>query len=329
MIFFYILLLFLLITLLIKSADLVVESLKKFSKMAHAKIVIVSSILLAVATSFPELFIGVTSAIDKAPDLTLGNVLGANIANISLVAGLSALIAGGVVIHSQFIKREVLVAAVAGLIPMALVFDGSLSRIDGIILLLFYIAYSASFFKDRFMQIAEGHQLQGYIHRFIENIEHPKVDINFQVGRELLKMVGSVGLLIATASVVVKIAVSLATSAGIPIFIIGLVLLSMGTTLPELAFSIRSLRNNQPTMFFGNLLGSIICNSTLVLGLAALIYPIKLANPIESLAAAVSFMAIYATFWFFIKTKMRINRAQSVILLFMYIAFVAIEFVFK
>jgi cation:H+ antiporter len=329
MIIFYILILLALIFLLIKSADLVVDSLRKFSKMAHAKVVVVSSILLAIATSFPELVIGVSSAINKSPDLTLGNILGANIANISLVAGLSALIAGGVIIHNEFIRREVFTAAIAGLIPIVLVVDGSLTRIDGIILLLFYIAYSASFFKDRFMQIAHENRLEGYIHRFIRNIEHPKIDINFHAGKELIKMIASITLLILVASVVVKIAVTLATSAGIPIFIVGLVLLSMGTTLPELAFSIRSLKNHQPTMFFGNILGSIICNSTLILGLTAVIYPIKLANPIESLIAAVAFVLIFGVFWIFIRERMRIGRKEALVLVILYAIFVALEFFFK
>lgn len=329
MIVFYILVLLALIYLLIKSADLVVDSLRKFSKMAHAKVVIVSSILLAIATSFPELVIGVTSAVDKTPDLTLGNVLGANIANISLVAGLSALIAGGVIIHNEFIKREVLTAAIAGVVPIVLVIDGSLTRVDGVILLLFYVAYSASFFKDRFMQIAHQNRIEGYIHRFIRNIEHPKLDINFHAGKELIKMIGSITLLVLVASVVVRIAVILATLAGIPIFIVGLVLLSMGTTLPELAFSIRSLKNNQPTMFFGNILGSIICNSTLVLGLTSVIYPISLANPIESSVAAIAFVLIFGVFWLFIRKRMRIGRREAVVLLSLYFVFVAAEFLLK
>jgi cation:H+ antiporter len=329
MIIFYILILFALIYLLIKAADLVVDSLRKFTVMAHTKVVIVSSILLAVATSFPELVIGVTSALDKSPDLTLGNVLGANIANISLVAGISALIAGGVIIHNEFIRREILTAAIAGVIPIVLALDGRISRAEGILLLLFYAAYSISFFKDRFVQIANFNRAEGYIHRFIRNFEHPKIDIDFHIGRELIKMFASLGLLVLVASFVVKIAVNFATIAGIPIFIIGLVLISMGTTLPELAFSIRSLKNHEPTMFFGNILGSIICNSTLILGLTSVIDPIDVSSPLETIIAAISFTVIFFVFWLFIKTKMRITRWQAGILLGLYTAFVVAELIFK
>lgn len=326
MIIFYTLILLALIYLLIKSADLVVDSLRKFTTLTHAKTVVVSSILLAMATSFPELVIGVTSAIDNSPDLTLGNVIGANIANISLVAGLSALIAGGVIIHSNYIKREVLTAAVAALIPLLLVSDGSLSRIDGILLILFYVVYTASFFKDRFLQIAQSVKSDQFAHRFISGISPKKINIDFVVWKELLKMFISIGFMILVASVSVDVALNLAVLAKIPIFIVGLILLSMGTTLPELAFSIRSLKKNQPMMYFGNILGSIITNSTLVLGLTSLIYPIRLSSPIESVVAAVSFLLIFGLFWYFIKSKMRIERKEAAVLLVLYFFFVAATF---
>jgi len=329
MIIFYILILFALIFLLIKSADLVVDSLRKFAVMSHAKVVVVSSILLAMATSFPELVIGVTSALDKSPDLTLGNVLGANIANISLVAGVAALIAGGVIIHNEFIKREIAIAAVAGVIPIVLAIDGRISRAEGILLLLFYVAYSASFFKDRFLKIANFNRAEGYFHRFIRQFEHPKVELDFHVGKELVKLFSSLGLLILTANFVVRIAINLATMAGIPIFIIGLVLISMGTTLPELAFSIRSLKNHEPTMFFGNILGSIICNSTLILGLTSVIDPIDVISPLESTVAAISFVIIFVVFWLLIKNKMHISRWHAGILLSLYSVFVVVEFLIK
>src|SRR3970040_1332393 len=133
-----ILLLFIFVLVLIKSADMVVISLRRFSQETHTKVFVLSAILLAMATSFPELFVGVTSALEQTPHLSLGNVLGANIANISLVAGISAFIIGKVNVHGEFIKREVLVALVAGIFPLVLIFDGELGRVDGLILLSVY-----------------------------------------------------------------------------------------------------------------------------------------------------------------------------------------------
>jgi len=319
-----IILLFLFVILLVKSADLVVVSLRRFSQIAHAKVFVISAVLLAIATSFPELFVGITSAVEKSSRLTLGNVLGANIANISLVAGLSAFIVGRVNVHGDFIKREVWVALVAAVFPMILILDGNLSRVDGIILLGIYVAYMASFFKDRFMQIAHWHRKEGYIHRFMRNFVHPQLD--FHKAKELGRLFIGLALLLFSADVIVKIAQEITVDSGIPIFLVGLVLLSVGTTLPELAFSIRSLEDKEPTMFFGNLLGSIITNSTLILGLSATIYPIQIGSFKEPLFASIAFLVIFITFWLFIRSKLALQRWEAAILLVLYLAFVVVEF---
>lgn len=320
----FVLLLFVLVFILIKSADLVVHALRSFSKETHTKVFILSAILLALATSFPELFVGITSALEKTPHLSLGNVLGANIANISLVAGLSALIVGGVSIHGEFIKHEVWVALLAGLLPIFLIIDGVLSKTDGIFLLVVYLVYALSFSKLRFLKIPHLDRPEGYIHRFIRNFAHPKLDGDKT--KNVLKLLTGLALLLVSADVIVKIATRVAAVAGIPLFLVGLFLLSIGTTLPELAFSIRSLKDKEPTMFFGNILGSVIANSTLILGVAAVIHPIRVIDFSESLKAALFFVIIFSVFWFLIKSKLRIGRRGAGLLVLLYVAFIVVEF---
>jgi len=319
-----ILLLFVFVLILIKSADIVVVSLRRLSMQTHTKTFVLSAILLAMATSFPELFVGITSALEQAPHLSFGNVLGANIANISLVVGISALIAGRVNVIGELVKKEVAVALVAGIIPLILVFDGVLSRVDGLILLAIYGAYATSFFKERFLQIAHQHRKEGYIHRFLRNFTLPQININ--KARELGKLFIGIALLIFSADVIVKIAKEIAVISNFPIFLVGLILISVGTTLPELAFSIRSLEDKEPTMFFGNILGSIIANSTLILGVTATIYPIEIVAYREVLIAGIAFVLTFSLFWFFIKSKLRLDRWEAGVLLLLYIIFVAVEF---
>ncbi len=319
-----ILLLFLFVFILIKSADMVVVSLRRFSQETHTKVFVFSAILLAMATSFPELFVGITSALEESPHLSLGNVLGANIANISLVAGLSAFIIGKVNVHGEFIRREVWMAILAGVIPLVLVFDGTLSRVDGLILLATYGAYATSFFKDRFMQIALHHRKEGYIHRFMRNFTHPQID--GRKARDFARLFVGLGLLLFSADVIVRMAKEIAVISNLPIFLVGLILLSVGTTLPELAFSIRSLEDKEPTMFFGNLLGSIIANSTLILGVTATIYPVEVVAFQEVMVAGAFFIVIFLTFWFFVRSKLRLERWEAGLLLLFYLVFVAVEF---
>ncbi|MGB6838885.1 MAG: calcium/sodium antiporter, partial [Microgenomates group bacterium] len=309
--------------LLIKSADLVIIALRRIGRQTKTGVFVLSAIILALGTSLPEFFVAITSAIEKAPDLTLGVVIGSNIANISLVAGLTAFIVGKVNVHGDFLKRDVLIALVAGVLPILLVLDGELGRVDGLILLAVYGAYATGFFKGRFLQIAEEHKKERFFYRFLRRFNH----INSARTQEFGRLFTGIALLLFSASMIVKFSSQLAIIAGIPVFIIGLILLAAGTSLPELAFSLRSLEDSQPSMFFGNLLGSTIANSTLVIGVAAVIYPIKIVASSEYLIAAITFLLVFTSFWYFIRTKHRLDRWEAGVLLLLYVIFLIVEFI--
>ena len=283
---------------------------------------ILSALLISVATSFPELSVGISSGLEGTPSLSLGNIMGANIANISLIAGLSAWVAGRVGVHGDFLKRDVAFALIAGMLPLIFVLDGELGRSDGLILLIAYAAYASSFFKHRFLQIAEEHKKGSYIQRFLRRFTHVSTDKTKEAGRLFL----AICALLIAANIIVRIARVLAESAGIPVFLIGLILVSIGTTLPELAFSFRALDDKEPTMFFGNILGSIIANSTLIIGITAILSPIKVFDAKEYITAAVAFVLIFLTFWFFIKSKLKLERWEAGFLLLLYLIFVVVEF---
>ncbi|KKT67429.1 MAG: Na+/Ca+ antiporter, CaCA family [Candidatus Woesebacteria bacterium GW2011_GWC2_45_9] len=308
---------------LIKSADQVVIALRHLTKSSGPKgAFIISALLLALATSFPELFVAITSALEGSPSLSLGNVLGANIANISLVVGAAGLLMGRVNVHGEFLKRDVWIALVAGVLPIVLVFDGELSRVDGLILLSLYGAYASSFFKNRFLEIGNEIREGTFINRFFRRVNN----IDGNKTKEAARLFLGIAVLLVSANLIVNTAQTLAVAANIPVFLIGLILLSIGTTLPELGFSIKSLQNKEPTMFFGNLLGSIIANSTLVIGVAAAIYPIRVAAIEEYLIAAITFVVVFLLFWLFIRSKLKLERWEAGVLLTIYVVFVVVEF---
>ena len=126
---------------------------------------------------------------------------------------------------------------------------------------------------------------------------------------------------------IVKIATNIAASFSIPVFVIGLVLLSIGTTLPEVIVSFRSLKSHSDGIFFGNLLGSVVINSTLIAGIVAIISPIEIIEPIRFLIPGAIFIIAAVLFWVFIKTKHFLSRREAVILLALYLGFVILEFV--
>jgi cation:H+ antiporter len=302
---------------------MVVVAIRRISKESKTKTFAVSAVILALATSFPELFVGITAALEGAPDVSLGDIMGSNIANIALVGGLASLIAGRVRVHSTYLKREVGIALAAGLMPVLLFIDGALTQIDGLILLVIYFAYATSFFKRRFIQIGkEQQEEEGFAYRFLRQFNHVATRRKKEMGRLFV----GIALLLFSADSIVKIAVYLAELANIPTFTTGLVIVAIGTSLPELAFSFRSLDDHEPSMFFGNLLGSTIANSTLIIGIVSIIHPIKLIFIGKYFVSALVFISVFLVFWFFIRTKHRLDRWEAVILLMMYLIFVAVQF---
>jgi len=309
--------------LLIKSADLLVVSLRRLSRQTKTGVFALSALLLALGTSFPELFVGITSAIEKAPNLSLGVVLGSNIANISLVAGLTAFITGRVVVQGDFLKRDVLIAFIAGILPILLVLDGKLGRVDGLILMAAYGAYATSLFRGRYLEIAGAHKKESFVYRFVRQFNH----INSKKTKEFGRLFIGIALLLFSADMIVKLSTKLATIADIPIFVIGLIVIAVGTSLPELAFSFRSLKDHEPSMFFGNLLGSTIANSTLVVGATSFIHPIEVKALEEYIFAAITFIVVFLSYWLFIRTKHRLDRWEAALLVLFYVFFVVMTFI--
>jgi cation:H+ antiporter len=308
--------------LLLKSADFVVVALRRISKRTKTGVFALSAIIMAIGTSLPELFVGITSAIEKAPNLALGVVLGSNVANISLIAGFAALIVGRVYVHGELVKKEILIALAAGLVPIFLILDGNLNRIDGLILLTVYAAYTSSFFKSRYQQIAREHKKESFFYRFLRKFSHVDGSISKEFGRLFV----GVALLLFAADYIVRISEILASYANIPLFVVGLIVVAIGTSLPELAFSFRSLEDHEPGMFFGNLLGSTIANSTLIVGVTAVINPLNVVAITPYIEAVIAFIVVFLTFWVFVKSKARLDRWEALVLVLLYIVFIAIEF---
>ncbi|MEK7526662.1 MAG: sodium:calcium antiporter [Patescibacteria group bacterium] len=308
--------------LLIKAADMSVVGLRRIARQAKLGVYAVSAIILAIGTSFPELSIGVTSALNNTSSLSLGVIIGSNIANIALIGAIAALIHGKINVHGDFLRRDFWIASAAGILPVLLILDRTLSSVDGLILLAVYLGYSTSLFKDRFAEITQNQiDAPEFVYRFWRTVTHIQINKTTEIGKLFL----GIALMLFSADVIVKVATIFGQMAGIPVFVVGLVVLAIGTSLPEFAFSLRSLQDGEPRMFFGNLLGSIIANSTLIVGLTAVINPIKIHAVEQYFVSAIFFVMIFVLFWLFVRSKHRLDRWEAVCLLILYLAFVVIE----
>ena len=232
------------------------------------------------------------------------------------------MLGGTVVVRGSFLKTDVFYAFLVGTIPMLLLFDRYLGQMDGLILLAVYGFYNFSVFKKRQKKIAEArNNNESFIHYLIRRVNYHHSQT------ELAWVFLGVALLLFAADMLVKTAVSMAISLNLPLLLMGLLVVAIGTSLPEFAFSLKAIREHQPEMVFGDLLGSIIANSTLIIGVTALIEPMRIQAFEEYLLATMGFVCIFGAFYYFIRTKHKLERWEGAFLIGLYLAFMLSELI--
>lgn len=274
---------------------------------------IVAFLIMAVSTSLPELFVGVTSAFNKNPSLSFGTVIGSNIIDVTFIVGLSILLSRRAVkVTKPIIKRHSLFMVLIALLPVVLMALGNqLSRLDGVILVLLFLFFNWHTFRHR-----------GEFKR----VESDNVKKYQAVIQPLVFVFSLVGLFFS-ANYVVHYGSGLALSLGFPNILIGLIFISIGTSLPELVFELKAATSNHIDLAFGDVIGSVITNSSLVLGLTAIIYPIEV-NFLFFLTSAVFMLIVCLIFATFMQGT-RLSPIHGISLIMLYVLFVIIELSLK
>ena len=280
---------------------------------------VVAFFVMAFAASLPNLFIGITSAFKGIPQLFFGDVAGNNLVAMTLAVALAVLFAkGGISAESRTIQTTSIFTIAAAILPLVLILDGNLSRIDGILLIVFFLFYCSWLFskKERFTKIYNEHKIQ--------IVKEFKVFI-----KDLGKIILGIILLIVSAQGIVASSQFFAQNFAIPIILIGVLITGLGSALPEIYFAIASARKGETWMILGDLMGAVIIPATLVLGIVALICPIEISD-FSPFAIARFFLIIAAVFFlFFVQTGHKITRKEALFLLGIYITFVLVEILTK
>ncbi|MFC1654021.1 calcium/sodium antiporter [Patescibacteria group bacterium] len=309
--------------LLVKATDIVTDGLHDLAEKISVNAFGLTAFVLALATSLPELFVGITAAVHGNPEISMGNVIGSNIANLSLVLGGAALVAGSVKAYDEFLSGEVFHTFLAGSLPLLLLIDGSLTRLDGVLLLVVYLLYNLTVLQERREEMVKSKKKQiSWYRRLWFKIADKDVE------RSVGKLVIGVALMIASADMLVRIAEQAAIRLNLPMALVGMVLVAIGTSLPELSFGIAALKKKETEMALGNILGSVVANSTLILGITALLSPFDLDGGLRSyLIATIAFVVVFGFFWVFVRSKKQLDRWEGLVLLLMYAVFVIFELV--
>jgi cation:H+ antiporter len=302
---------------LVKSGAKAVQKLVAIARYLRISEYVLAFILMALATSLPEFFVGINSALAKASVLSLGNIIGSNIVNLSLILGVVVIFAKGIKIESKIAKRDAWIVFFISILPLLLLVDKNLSQADGAILLIVFIWYLRHILKDK-------EAFRKRMDHMVRTIEEFR-----QFAKNLVIFVVAIAILLISSWGVVKTATLIAEGLELPLILIGLVLVAIGTSLPELVFGIKAVITKHEGMNLGNLIGSTVMNSTLILGITALIYPIRIENFNMILTAGLFMVFIIFIVNFFIATKEKISWKEGVVLIGLYIAFLMIEFLLK
>lgn len=300
---------------LIRSGSMLVRSLSVLAKFFGISEYATAFILMAGATSLPELFIGATSAFSGMPELSLGNILGANFLNLTLVLGASALIGRGLAVSEPVRGEDVRMIFVLTVIPFLLALDGAFGRIDGVILIILFIGYLLELFEES-------------RERFALQPGHPfRHSASVEPLRHLAYFFGGIVLMLASALAVVYSGTRVAQSLELPPFLFGVVLLSLGSALPELVFGVRSALLRHGSLGFGNSVGSVMFNLLFILGIVAMINPIVFSDSAAVLwgLAGVSFLILFLQALIFFKGG--ISRGTGAGLLIAYAAFLVYQLI--
>lgn len=312
------------LAILVWSADIFIDGATTLANSLGVPSFLIGVVILGLGTSAPEMVVSVLAALEGSPELALGNAYGSNIMNIALVLGTTALISP-IIIHKNIVKRDLPLLLVITLLTAWQLRDGQLSQSDGIILLLglgavliFQIVINLRSTRQEDKKIASKNNEHNEEHS--ENKDRQSAGIF----RGLASLIIGMSILILSSRAIVWGAVELATFWGLSELIIGLTVVAVGTSLPELVASLSAARKGEHDMALGNIIGSNIFNTLGVVGLAALIAPIR-ADPIiltrDVLAMALLTLLLVVLCVFAYIKKRSFGRTSGAILLLFFIGY--------
>ncbi|MCU0513112.1 MAG: calcium/sodium antiporter [Anaerolineae bacterium] len=292
--------------------DWLVQGAARLAQSFRIAPLIIGLTVVAVGTSAPELLVSVQAALQSNSQLALGNVIGSNIANIGLILGLSALIAP-CRIQRSLIRREIPLMIAVTVLAALFILDGDLTRLEGAVLLIGFGLFNVLMYRLATQERRE-HPEQ------VPAVNAPVPPVLIRRGREAARLLVGLVALVAGAQWLITGAVNIARALDIPELVIGLTMVALGTSLPELATSVIAALRGHSEISFGNVVGSNIANLLLILGLTVFIAPF---GPGAGVTVDVLVMVGLAFILLpFALRQQRLSRLEGGVLLLAYAAFI-------
>ncbi len=289
--------------LLIKGADYFVEGSSSVAKALRIPGVVIGLTVVAMGTSAPELAVSVTAALTGNNDIAVGNVIGSNIFNLMVVAGVCGIILPMAVDPGILNKDFIFCIVISGVLLAVMAFDLRISRADGLLLIGLFVYFIVKTVKKALKDRTE-----------VQEGTKPLSPV-----KSLLYIAGGIGAVILGGDLVVDSASRIAVSFGLSQNLIALTIVAVGTSLPELVTSVVASRKGENGLALGNVIGSNIFNMLMILGLSSVIHPILITT--QSVYDLMVLIVFSAVVWFVARSQKEISRGEGMAILAMYIGY--------
>ena len=300
------------LVLLVWSADRFVEGAASTARYFGMPPLLIGMVVVGFGTSAPEMVVSAISSFQGNPGIALGNAYGSNITNIALILGLTSVISP-IAVHSQILRKELPILTAVTLLAAWQLWDSELSRLDALVLL-------GVFAGLMIWTILQGIKQADTLG---DDVEKKMQTQELSIKQSILWLIIGLLLLIASSRLLVWGAVKIAQGFGVNDLIIGLTIVAVGTSLPELASSIIAIRKNEHDLALGNVVGSNLFNTLAVVGIAGTIHPMSVSPDV--LSRDISVMALLTITLFAVgfgfRGPGRINRYEGALLLASYIGY--------
>lgn len=300
------------LVVLVWSADKFIEGAADTATFCGMSPLMVGMLIVGFGTSAPEMVVSAFAAMDGNPGIALGNAYGSNIANIGLVLGTTALLYP-LAVGSRIIRREIPLLVFALLLCFGFLYDQSLNRIEAGIMLLAMVVimiFTTFYGNDKDPLVDECQQT---------------AQCQRSIGKSLMWLFIGLALLLISSHYLVKGAVAIASFFGVSDLVIGLTVIAIGTSLPELASSIAAAKKGESDIVLGNIIGSCLFNALAVVGIAGVIRPMTVESIFLPRDFATGFL-LTILLWIFafgIRNTANISKKEGGILLLTYIGYTA------
>ncbi len=305
--------------LLVKGADFFVEGSSSVAKKLAVPSIIIGLTIVAMGTSLPETAVSVTAALTNNNELAISNVVGSNIFNLMFVIGVCSILAT-IYVQRETVTRDIPFSIICALLLLALgilaIGDASgmtLGHLDGILFLILFAGYIGLMIRSAMKARTEEREVE-------VNDEFDAEELKvMSYPKSILYIVGGAAAIAIGGDLTVNTASRIALDLGMSQTLVGLTIVSIGTSLPELVTSVVAARKNEIDMAVGNAVGSNVFNILMVLGIASAINPVSLIR--ENILDILILIAFSVVVWIFAATKKKISRKEGIAMVAMYLVY--------